>query len=108
MNAVYPLALYAVIQKKIGGDLAYPGTPKAFDRPQDQSTAFLNAYLEEWAVLNPACANQAFNAADGSSFSWGKFWPKLANHYGLECGFPNEDLSEYQTITAKYDLGQRG
>ncbi|KAL4974924.1 hypothetical protein BDW66DRAFT_152384 [Aspergillus desertorum] len=41
------------------------------DREFCQSTALLNAYFEEWAVLTPDAENQAFNIQDGLPFTYG-------------------------------------
>lgn len=83
MNVVYPLAVYTAVSKHLAVPLEYPAGLQEWEMTQDQSSAMLNSYLEEWCVLEDRAANQAFNAADGCPFTWGKFWPKLAKWYGL-------------------------
>ncbi len=107
MNVAFPLCIYAAVQKKLGGKLEFPGDIIAWDHVQDQSSAMMNAYLEEWAVLCPAASNQAFNASDGSHFTWGMFWPKFAAHYGLEYTAPDHKNDKYQQIPMAYDRGSR-
>jgi hypothetical protein len=106
MNVVHPIGLYAVIQKALGQKLIFPGDIAAWDQLQDQSTAFLNAYLEEWAVLNPEAKDEAFNAGDGSTFTWGKFWPKLAKYYGLEYSIP-DGSAKYKEVVSPFGAGPR-
>ncbi|KAL9097151.1 MAG: hypothetical protein Q9165_000578 [Trypethelium subeluteriae] len=98
MNLCYPLAIYAAVCKRLGEPLRYPGDLVAWEAQQDQSSATLNGYLEEWMVLTGHVANEAFNAADDSAFTWGKFWPKLASWYGIEYTRPDAD-AKYNEIT---------
>lgn len=67
----------------------------------------MNAYLEEWMVLNEDAKNQAFNASDDSAFCYGKFWPKLAKWYGLEVGYPDPN-GTHQEIELQHDPPPRG
>jgi hypothetical protein len=107
MNIVWPLAVYASVQRYLGGKLAFPGDWTAWDKQQTQSSARLNSYLSEWALLNPAAANQAFNAADGCPFTWGTLWCELASWYGLECAPPDEH-AEYREVPLAHDQPPRG
>lgn len=107
MNVVFPLAVYAAVSKHLGETLAYPSDLSAWECPQSQSTSMLNVYLEEWAVLTPEARNQKFNAFDDSAFTWGKFWPKPAQGYGLESTKPDPDGS-YTEINSPYATPPRG
>lgn len=85
MNLVFPLAVYATVQSHLKQPLRFPGGLKAWETPQDQSSAVLNGYLEEWAVLREqGPRGEKYNTADGSAFTWGGFWPTLAKWYGVE------------------------
>ncbi|GME40666.1 nad dependent epimerase dehydratase family protein [Neofusicoccum parvum] len=108
MNMVFPLAAYAVVCKRLGWPLDFPGDLEAWERPEDMSSAMLNGYQEEWVVLDDGTANEAFNAADGSAFTWSKFWPKLAEYHGLEWKGPELDESAYSVITIPRDETPRG
>ncbi|GAB7350444.1 hypothetical protein MBLNU459_g1050t2 [Dothideomycetes sp. NU459] len=107
MNECYPLAVYASVQKHLGRPLTFPGGLAAWENCIDQSSATLNAYLEEWTVLrDQSNRGEKFNATDGSAFTWGGFWPRLAAWYGLEYEGPSED--GLQTQTTPYDPPPRG
>lgn len=71
-------------------------------------SAMLNAYLEEWAVLNPNTGNQAFNAQDGTPFTWSRFWPYLASWYGTGWSPPEDDPSKYRTTESRWTETPRG
>ena len=75
------LGVYASVQAHLNLPLEFPGDYVAWDRELCQSTVLLNAYLEEWAVLNPEAGNEAFNAQDGLPFTWSRLWPYLASRY---------------------------
>ncbi|OQU95811.1 hypothetical protein CLAIMM_01978 isoform 1 [Cladophialophora immunda] len=107
MNIVWPLAVYASVQRHLGGKLAFPGDWAAWDKEQTQSSARLNSYLSEWALLTPAAANQAFNAADGGPFTWGTLWCELARWFGLEC-VPPDEHAEYREVPLAHDQPPRG
>jgi len=107
MNVCFPLAVYASVCKHLGHKLEYPGDLRAWEAPQVQSSSMMNAYLEEWSVLTDAAKNQAFNAFDDSAFTWGKFWPKLAKAYGVECGRP-DPKGKYTEIVQTHDPPPRG
>lgn len=107
MNIVWPLTVYATVQRYLGGNLNFPGDWLAWEKEQTQSSARLNSYLSEWAALNPETANQAFNAADSCPFTWGTLWQELANWYGLECIPPNENAN-YKELPLTNDRPPRG
>ncbi|GAO50907.1 hypothetical protein SAICODRAFT_91654 [Saitoella complicata NRRL Y-17804] len=107
MNVAIPLGIYAAVQKALGRNLHFPGDIRAWDTIQDQSSAYLNAYFEEWCALSESCDNESFNLTDGSPFSYGKFWPKLAERYGLEYTKPSEK-GVYQKVDMPYDPPPRG
>lgn len=73
MNECYPLGVYAAVQKHLDRPLVFPGGLASWENPIDQSSAMLNAYLEEWTVLRDQTnRGEKFNATDGSAFTWGK------------------------------------
>lgn len=108
MNVVQALGIYASVCKHLGQPLDFPASIEAWDLVISQSSAKLNAYLEEWSALSPNTANEAFNAADDSPFTWGKFWPKLAAWFGIEYRKPSLNDSEYQEMEVGYDPPPRG
>ena len=64
--------------------------------------------MEEWAVLTGAAKNEKFNTMDGTTFTWGNHWPKLAKSYGVEYGLPSLDESVYTVVKSKHDPPPRG
>ena len=82
-SLLFPLLVYASVQKYLGKKLEYPSDLGAWYAPQSLSNAILNSYLYEWSVLAPNTANQMFNAWDDSTFTWGKMWPRLAGKFEM-------------------------
>ncbi|KAL2064336.1 hypothetical protein VTL71DRAFT_4830 [Oculimacula yallundae] len=108
INISYALAIYASIQKELGLKLEFPSDMQAWDVNKDLTTASLLGYFSEWAALTPAAANEALNIVDDSPFSYGKFWPVLAEWYGIECGRPEEDESKFTVVNMPRDPPPRG
>jgi hypothetical protein len=91
MNILYPLSVYAAVQKHLGKDLDFPGDIVAWDKEQLQSSSLMNSYFSEWAALNEKAKDQSFNVVDDYRFNWGRFWPILADWYGLKWAPPAND-----------------
>ncbi|KAL0254862.1 hypothetical protein SLS55_009386 [Diplodia seriata] len=108
MNLVFPIAAYTAVCKHLGQKLEFPGDLEAWERPLDLSSAMLNGYQAEWAVLDDGTANEAFNAADGSTFAWGQFWPRLAACCGVEWTGPELDETAYDAMTIPREETPRG
>jgi len=108
MNLIFPLAVYAAVAKKMGRKIEFPGDMEAWETLQDQSSATLNGYLEEWAVLTEDAKDQAFNATDGSHFTWSQFWPRLAKVFGVEWEGPVLDPKQYKVIKRPREETPRG
>lgn len=107
MNLCFPLAVYATVQAHLGKPLEFPGDLVSWQNPQDQSSAMLNGYLEEWTVLREQEAlGEKWNAVDGSPFTWEGFWPRLASWYGLEWRMPKAD--GLQSMKTPHDPPPRG
>ncbi|EGE01678.1 NAD dependent epimerase/dehydratase [Trichophyton equinum CBS 127.97] len=108
MNMMYPLGIFGAIQAHLGRPLVYPGELASYMMPLDLSSAMLNGYLEEWAVLTPKAANHAFNACDNSAFTWAAFWPTFASWYNLPYQIPDDEKSQYISIPTQYEPPPRG
>lgn len=108
INIIYPLSVYAAVQAHLSRPLDFPGDITAWDAEKHQSTATLLAYHAEWALLTPEAGNMALNHSDSSMFSWGKFWPLLAEWYHISAGRPLEDPAAYGTLTMPYASSPRG
>ncbi|KAK9489287.1 hypothetical protein V1508DRAFT_445660 [Lipomyces doorenjongii] len=91
MNILYPLSVYAAVQRHLGKPLDFPGDIIAWDKEQLESTAMMNSYFSEWVVLTDGTSNESLNIVDDYRFNWGRFWPVLARWYGLEWSPPAVD-----------------
>ena len=106
---MFPLLVYASVQKYLGKPLEYPSDLNAYYEPQSLSNAVLNSYLYEWSVLAPNTANQAFNASDDSAFTWGKMWPRLAAYFDMSYSGPDMSKeTQFREKTMKYEPPPHG
>ncbi|KAI4624546.1 hypothetical protein J4E83_004221 [Alternaria metachromatica] len=108
MNLVFPLGVYASVQKHLGEKLEFPTDLQAWEANRCMSSSKMNAYMEQWAVLDDGAKNEKFNTMDGTTFTWGNFWPKYAGWYGIGYETPSLDDSAYTVITTKHDPPPRG
>jgi nucleoside-diphosphate-sugar epimerase len=108
LNHMVGFAIYASVQQHRKQPLHFPGDYLAWDREMCQSTAMINAYLEEWAVLTPDAANEAFNVQDGLPFTMGRLWAYLASWYGVEWTPPETDPSKYRETVSRATDTPRG
>ncbi|KAL4813662.1 hypothetical protein BDW67DRAFT_192712 [Aspergillus spinulosporus] len=108
MNLCLPLAIYAVIQKRLAKPLEYPSDIVAWETQQTLSSAQMNGYLSEWAALTPGAQNQSFNATDDCAFTWSKFWPKLAARFSLPWLGPETDPAGLKEVETPYNPPPRG
>ncbi|KAH9832704.1 NAD dependent epimerase dehydratase family protein [Teratosphaeria destructans] len=109
MNAAFPLAVYAAVSKKLGQPFEYPGDIASWQMTQSMSSAMMNAYMEEWAVLRSP-PNQRYNTCDSSAFAWEAAWPRVAGWYGIEAKGPQDgDLyTETPTRFVPRGYGSKG
>jgi nucleoside-diphosphate-sugar epimerase len=105
LNHMIGILVYASVQAHLKQPLAFPGDYIAWDREFCQSSAMLNAYLEEWAMLTPQAENEAFNAQDGLPFTWGRLWAYLANWYGTTWTPPEADPTKYRSNESRHQNG---
>lgn len=96
-SLLYPILMYAAVQKYKGRRLEYPGGAQAWFAPLSLSNAVLDARMYEWMVLSPEAADQMFNVSDACAFTWGKFWPRLAEWFGMEYTGPQFDRDAVYT-----------
>ncbi|KAI0468463.1 hypothetical protein F4859DRAFT_517017 [Xylaria cf. heliscus] len=91
-------AVYAAVQAHKGEPLVFGGDLEAWQHEQMHSSARLTGYQSEWAVLEPECANQAFNAMDGATLSWDRVFEALAGWWGVSRGVVGPDLDESKYV----------
>lgn len=108
MNLCLPLVIYATIQKHLGKPLEFHSDLNAWEANQTLSTAHLNCYLAEWAVLERHAKNESFNASDDCPFTWGKFWPRLAERFRVPWTGPSTDPSAFKEQETPYNPPPRG
>ena len=71
MNLAFPLAVYATVCRKLGSVFEFPGDAESWQYNTSMSSSMMNAYMEEWAVLEPHTPNQKFNTFDGGGVQLG-------------------------------------
>lgn len=110
MNLVHPLAIYAIVQRHLGQPLEHPGDLTAWETNHTMSSAQMNGYLAEWAVLTDSARNESFNAADGCPFTFGKFWPNLARRLDMTYTRPRSEggSAQYHEVEFPYSPPPRG
>ncbi|KAF5576604.1 NAD dependent epimerase dehydratase family [Fusarium pseudocircinatum] len=103
MNTLYILGLYAAMQRHRQKPLSFPGGWELWEEPVAVSTARLTGYLTEWAALEEACENQAFNSEDGNMLSWDRYFHELARWFGVEKGVvgPRDDVDQLEKLELK-------
>ncbi|KAF4972266.1 hypothetical protein FSARC_1163, partial [Fusarium sarcochroum] len=93
------VAIYATVQAYKGEAIEFGGDLTAWQFEAAHSSARLTGYLSEWAVLEPECANEAFNAVDGATLSWDRFFGALAQWWGVSKGVIGPDAqSQYDKV----------
>jgi NAD dependent epimerase/dehydratase family len=108
MNACFPLAVYAAVSRHLGRKLVWPGDVASWQIPNSMSTSMMNAYMEEWSVLEPRAVNQRYNVFDGGAFAFEGLWPKVAGWYGIGWDGPGGDESGMEVRETRYDPPPRG
>lgn len=96
MNALYPFSVYAAVAAERRLPLVFNSTWYTWQDDSHHSSARLNGYLSEWAVLEEKCKNEAFNSQDTSPISWDRLWEELIRWFDVKQGFvpPQEDESK--------------
>ena len=108
-SLLFPLLVYASVQKYLGKPLEYPSDIFSWYSPQSLSNAVLIGYMYEWAVLESNAANQAFNSADDCGFTWGKMWPRLAKYFDMEYTGPDTSSDAgFKEQSMKYEPPPHG
>jgi nucleoside-diphosphate-sugar epimerase len=85
-NLVSTIGAWAAISAELGLPLDFPGRPGAFTALTEMTDATHLARAMAWMAVTPAARNQAYNVTDGSVIRWRRFWPRLAEHFGIKVG----------------------
>jgi nucleoside-diphosphate-sugar epimerase len=84
MNTFVAFGIYAAVQAHRNQPLYFGSDWNSWQFDATNSSARMTGYLSEWAVLEDACKNQAFNSQDGGLLSMDRFFGELARWYGVE------------------------
>lgn len=84
MNEALTIALYLLVNRKLGSDAPMPTNQRYWEGTDDVSYAPLIADLTIYASTSQQCANQAFNVTNGDYFCWKYMWPRLAAYFGAK------------------------
>jgi nucleoside-diphosphate-sugar epimerase len=85
-NLVSTIGAWAAILKELGLPLDFPGRPGNFTALCELTDATQLARAMAWMATAPAARNQAYNVTDGGLIRWRRFWPRLAEHFGMQTG----------------------
>ncbi|CAH0033898.1 unnamed protein product [Clonostachys rhizophaga] len=96
LNMFVSFAIYAAVQANEGQPIEFGGDLTAWQFEAMHSTARLTGYLSEWAVLEPDCANEAFNAVGGATLSWDRFFSALVQWWGVLKGVLGPRMDDHQ------------
>jgi nucleoside-diphosphate-sugar epimerase len=83
MNLSTAIGIYALVNKELGQDLAFPGSADFYTKFDYFTSSKLHANFCVWAATEPRAANEAFNVVNGDAESWQNLWPRVASHFGL-------------------------
>ncbi|KAL4862672.1 hypothetical protein BDV12DRAFT_207071 [Aspergillus spectabilis] len=84
MSECLTLALYMLVSKEIGETPRFPGNKFFYNCVDDNSYAVSLADMTIWATTSQRTKNEAFNHANGDTFVWRYFFPKIGSYFGLE------------------------
>lgn len=85
-NLVSAIGAYAAILRELGLPFSFPGSERAFDALLMYADVKLVSKAMLWAAIEPRCAGQDFNIANGDYFRWRDVWDGLAAHFGIAPG----------------------
>lgn len=82
LNVGLTLAVYFLICRELGVEAPMPTNRRYWEGADDATYAPLIADLAVFVSTRPACANEAFNVANGDFFCWRDMWPRIAASLG--------------------------
>ncbi|XVE79408.1 hypothetical protein DITRI_Ditri14bG0056200 [Diplodiscus trichospermus] len=93
-NFIGSLCVYGAVCKHLNLPFVFGGTRECWEESYiDGSDARLVAEQQIWAATTDEISStdgQAFNAINGSSFTWKQIWPTLGKKFGVTV--PDEDM----------------
>lgn len=105
MNLTLLIAVYAAISKELGMPLKFPGSAECYGRLAQVTDAGQLARASEWAATE-APGGEAYNLTNGDLFRWNRVWPRIARHFGMECGEPQK-ISLVEVMADKAPVWRR-
>ena len=84
MNEALTIAMYFLVQAKLGKEAIMPTNQRFWEGIDDFSSSKLIASLSTYVAENEKCGNEAFNVTNGDHVSWRHFWPRLASYFGAQ------------------------
>ena len=86
MNLTTCLAVYALVSKKLGLPLRFPGKPGAWEAIYQVCDSRHLARAMIWCGTEKQAANQVFNITNGDFFRWKNIWGKIAEFFEMPVG----------------------
>ncbi len=85
-NLISAIGAYAAILQELGQPFSFPGSERVFDALLMHADVRLVSKAMLWTSIEPRCAGQDFNIANGDYFRWRDVWGALAAHFAMEVG----------------------
>lgn len=89
MSEALTLALYMLVCRETGETPRFPGNKYFYNCVDDNTYAVSLADMTIWATSSENTKNEAFNHANGDTFIWRYFFPRIGQYFGVEVGSLN-------------------
>ncbi len=86
-NAPVLIGAYAALCRELGVPLHFPGTGACYNALLDVTDARQLARAMMFLATADGARNEAFNVTNGDAYRWCNLWPKLADAFGIPCGY---------------------
>lgn len=83
MSEALTLALYMLVCQEIGEIPRFPGNKYFYNCVDDNTYAVSLADMTIWATTSDHSKNEAFNHANGDTFVWRYFFPRIGKYFGI-------------------------
>lgn len=83
MNILSGVAAFALLSRREGVPLRFPGSWGAWRALHQATDARILARAAEWALSAASARNEIFNVTNGDHFRWSHLWPDIAAFFDM-------------------------